>query len=142
VSACWSRATIAVARAFGAVAAVAVSATTTAIEWASSTWAGWPAAHLIGMRRVWIETLSDEFFDGSELRRVAVRYERQCLARATGTARSTYAVDVVLGTHRHVEVNDVCDVWDVYSASGDIGCDKHIDATSTKLAQDALALAL
>ena len=70
--------------------------------------------------------------------------QRDGVARRAGTAGPADAVDVVLGHHRQLEVDDVGQAVDVEAARGDLGGDEDRRPAGLEVGQgaDALALAL
>ena len=70
--------------------------------------------------------------------------QRDGVARRAGTPRPADAVDVVLGDHRQLEVDDVGQAVDVEAARGDLGGDEDRRPAGLEVGQraDALPLAL
>src|SRR5699024_8980526 len=70
------------------------------------------------------------------------RDEAQCLTAASSATGAPDAVDIALGFAWHVEVDDETDALDVQAAGGDVGGDKHVQASAAQPLNEAFPVAL
>ena len=87
---------------------------------------------------------AQEGLDVAQERRLVHAHERDRLAVGARAAGPTDAVDVVLGDHRQLVVDDVGQLLDVEAAGGDVGRHEDGDAALLEVGQrlDPLGLAL
>ena len=88
--------------------------------------------------------LAEERLDLAEERPLVDADERDRVAGRSGPARPADPVDVVLGDHRQLVVDDVRQLLDVEAARGDLGRDEDRGAAGLEVVErpDPLALAL
>ena len=70
--------------------------------------------------------LADRALDRAQIGLFFRRDERECVAGHLRARRPADAMDVVLGSVRHIEVHDVSERLDVDAARGDVGRDEHV----------------
>ena len=103
-------------------------------------------AALVRHGQVFAANVADDFdlllhqsLNGFDVAHLALITERDCDTRFPLAGGPADAMDICLWLHRHVEVNDVCDVGDVNAARRDIGCNQHADMAIREVVQGALA---
>ena len=89
-----------------------------------------------------MEVLADDAFEAAEFAEVFAGDEGDGGAGRERAASTTDAVDVVFELVREVEVEDVGDAIDIYTARGDVGRDEHANLSGLEGLQGTLTLAL
>src|SRR5262249_30496108 len=78
---------------------------------------------------------AQQFLDGSYILAVDRRGERVGMALATGPAGAADAMHVILGMHRHVEIEHVAEALDVDAARGDVAAHHQADFAFLELVE-------
>jgi hypothetical protein len=86
------------------------------------------------------DRVAEHPLDVAEQPRLVDAHERDGVAIDPCAPRPTDPVDVVLGNHRELEVDDMRQRVDVESARGDLGRDEHREAAGLEVGQRANAL--
>lgn len=88
------------------------------------------------------EFAADEFFNLTKIFFLIAADERNRVAFGFGPAGTADAMDIVLGKNGNIEIYDVRNSLDIYSASGDICGDHNLEFTAFKTFHRLTALAL
>ncbi len=84
----------------------------------------------------------EQLLDRLEERLLVDAHERDRLSVDAGATGAADPVDVVLGDHRQLEVDDVRELLDVDAARGDVGRDEQVDAAGLEVVERAHPLRL
>ena len=85
---------------------------------------------------------TDQFFNGTQLRKFIAVTKADRDAFRAGAARAADAVDIGLRRQRHIEIHHMGDAFHINPARGNIRRDKHTRIALLERAQCALALRL
>ena len=97
--------------------------------------------HLL-LTRILLQLLPNQLLDSLVILHVVLRYETDRMSRATGTCRSSHAMNVVLSVARNVEVQHKVHVGNIETARCDVRGDEDVARALSELVQRAQTLLL
>ena len=78
------------------------------------------------------DRLANQFLDRAKFAAFGGRAERNRDALGTGAARSANSMYVAFRFDRHIVIDDMRDTIDIDAASGDVGCNQHLNIATTE----------